>query len=74
MLWVVTVMNMSEQRAFVAYTVAALLTVIGASSVSADKSVSSPSSSTTVIEQFDAESGILWTLIDEQTIEVNLPD
>jgi hypothetical protein len=74
MLWVVTVIDMSKQRAFVAYTAAALLTVIGASSVSADKSVSSPSSSTTVIEQFDAESGILWTLIDEQTIEVNLPD
>jgi hypothetical protein len=62
------------KRTLVAYTAAAMFTVIGASSVSADKSVPSPSSSTTVIEQFDAESGIVWTPIDEQTIEVSLPD
>ena len=74
MLGLAAVLKMSKRRTLGACTAAALLTVIGASSVSADKSVSSPSSSTTVIEQFDAESGILWTLIDEQTIEVNLPD
>jgi hypothetical protein len=41
---------------------------------SADESVPPPSTHTTVLEQFDEESGIFWSLIDEQTIEVNLPD
>ena len=51
-----------------------LLIVIGASSVSADESVPSPSSSTTLVEQFDAESGTNYSPIDEQTIEVSLPE
>jgi hypothetical protein len=65
---------MSKKRALVAYAAAVLLTAIGAGSVSADESVPRPSTHTTVIEQFDAESGIVWTPIDEQTIEVKLPD
>jgi len=74
MLGLVTVLNMSKKRTLVACTAAVLLTAIGSGSVSADKSVPSPSSSTTVIEQSDAESGIVWSHIDEQTIEVSLPD
>ncbi len=65
---------MSKRRTLVACTAAALLTVIGAGSVSADESAPSSSRSTTVIEQFDEESGIVWSQIDEQTIEVSLPD
>ncbi len=54
-------------------TAVALLNVMGAGSVSADESVPLPTS-TTVLEQFDEESGIVLSPIDEQTIEVNLPD
>ncbi len=64
---------MSKKRALVAYTAAVLLTAIGAGSVSADESVPVPTT-TTVIEQFDKESGIFWSPIDEQTIEISLPD
>ena len=65
---------MSKRRALVAYTAAVLLTAIGAGSVSADEIVPRPSTHTTVIEQFDEESGIFWSPIDEQTIEVSLHD
>ena len=65
---------MSKQRLLMAYTAAALLTVFGAGSASADETVPPPSSSTTVLEQFDEESGIFWSPIDEQTIEIRLPN
>ena len=65
---------MSKKRALVAYTAAVLLTAIGAGSVSADESVPPPSTRATVLEQFDAESGIVWSQIDDDTIEVSLPD
>jgi hypothetical protein len=65
---------MSRQRVLVTCTAAVLLSVVGASSVSADESLPSQSSSTTLVEQFDAESGIVWSQIDDDTIEVSLPD
>ena len=55
-----------------ACTAVALLTVIGAGSASADESV--PPSTTTVVEQFDVESGLIFSQIDETTIEVSVPD
>jgi hypothetical protein len=42
--------------------------------VSADESVPSQSSTTTVLEQFDEESGIVWSPIDDNMIEVSLSD
>jgi hypothetical protein len=50
------------------------LTITGAGSVSADESVPSQSSTTTVLEQFDEESGIVWSPIDDNMIEVSLSD
>ena len=50
-----------------------LLTVIGAGSVSADETLMQ-STTTTVLEQFDVESGLIWSQVDDHTIEVNLPD
>jgi hypothetical protein len=70
---VVTVLNMSKRRTLVACTAALLLTAIGSGSVSADESVLLPTT-TTVVEQFDEESGIIWSQIDDHTIEVSLPD
>ena len=56
-----------------ACTAAVLLTALGSGSVSADKSVP-VSTTTTVVEQFDDESGLIWSQIDDTTIEVSLPD
>ncbi len=64
---------MSKRRTLVACAAAVLLAVIGAGSVSADESVPVPTT-TTVVEQFDEESGIVWSQIDEQAIEVSFPD
>ena len=64
---------MSKTRALVACTAVLLLTVIGTGSVFAEESVA-PSTTTTVVEQFDEETGIIWSQIDETTIEVSLPD
>jgi hypothetical protein len=60
----------------VACTAALLLTVIGSGSVSADESVPPATVNTTtpVVEQFDEGSGIIWSQIDDYTIEVSLPD
>jgi len=69
----VTVLNMSKRRTLVACTAVVLLTAIGPGSVSADESVP-PSTTTTVVEQYDEESGIIWSQIDDHTIEVSLPD
>ena len=69
---VVTVLNMSKQRTLVACTAIVLLTAIGSGSVSADERVPPPT--TTVIEQFDEASGIIWSQIDDHTIEVSLSD
>jgi hypothetical protein len=51
-----------------------LLTVIGSGSVSADETLPPPSTTTTtVLEQFDVENGLIWSQVDDQTIEVSLP-
>jgi hypothetical protein len=57
----------------VACTAVVQLTTIGSGSVSADESVPVPTT-TTVVEKFDEESGLIWSQIDETTIEVSLPD
>jgi hypothetical protein len=56
-----------------ACTAAILLAIVGSGSVSADESVPLPTS-TTLLEQFDEESGIMWSQIGDHTIEVSLPD
>ena len=70
---VVNVLGMSKRSNIVACTAVVLLTAIGSGSVSADESVP-PSTTTTVVEQFDEESGILFSQVDDHTIEVSLPD
>jgi hypothetical protein len=67
-------LNMSTRRTLVACTAIVLLTAIGSVSVSADESVPSQSSTTTVLEQFDEESVIVWSQIDDNMIEVSLSD
>ena len=69
---VVTTLDMAMRHTLVTCTAIVLLVVVGSSSVSADESVP-VTSSTTVIEQFDDETGIIWSQIDETTIEVRLP-
>jgi hypothetical protein len=69
---VVNVPTMSR-RTLVACTAALLLTVIGSGSVSADESVPVPTT-TTVVEQSNEESGIIWSQVDDNTIEVSLSD
>lgn len=64
---------MRKPRDIVACTTATLLAVIGTSSVSADESVP-PASTTTVVEQFDEESGLIVSQVDDHTIEISLPD
>jgi hypothetical protein len=56
-----------------ACTAVILLAIVGSGSVSADENVPPPTT-TTVLEQFDEESGIIWSQIDDHTIEVSLPD
>ena len=70
---VVNVPYMSKRRTFVACTAVVLLTVIGSGSVSADESVPVPTT-TTVVEEFDEESGLIWSQVDDNTIDVSLPD
>jgi hypothetical protein len=67
---------MSKQRTItVVVTALVVLTAISFGSASADERVPSPSTTTTtVIEQYDEESGIIWSQIDNSTIEVSLPD
>lgn len=64
---------MRKARDKVACTTAELLAVIGTSSVSADESVPL-ASTTTVVEQFDEESGLIVSQVDDHTIEISLPD
>ena len=42
--------------------------------VSADEPLDPPVTSTSVVLEFDVESGLLWTAVDETTIEVSYPD
>lgn len=64
---------MSKRRTVVACTAVVLLTAIGVGSVSADQSVPPSTITTILVEQFDEESGIIWSQIDDHTIEVSLP-
>ena len=66
---------MSKRRTIAASTAVVLLTAIGSGSVAADESMPVPTPiNTTMVEQFDEESGIIWSQIDETTIEISLPD
>jgi hypothetical protein len=66
---------MSNRRIIsMACTSVILFSFVGSGSVSADESVPPPTTTTTVVEQFDEESGIIWSQIDDHTIEVSLPD
>ena len=69
---VVAVLNVSTRRTLAACTAVVLLTAIGSGSVSADERVPAPT--TTVVEELDDESGLIWSHVDDQTIEVSLPD
>ena len=64
---------MSKRRTIAASTAVVLLTAIGSGSVAADESVPVPTT-TTVVEQFDSESGLIWSQVDDATIDVSLPD
>jgi len=57
----------------VACTAVVLLTAIGSGSVSADERVPVPSF-TTAVEQFEEESGLIYSQVDDNTIEVKQPD
>jgi hypothetical protein len=65
---------MSKRRTLVACTAVVLLAAIGTGSVSADENVPVPTTTTTVVEKFDEESGLIWSQVDDNTIEVSLPD
>ena len=53
---------------------ALLLAVIGSGSVSADETLPPQvTTTTTVVEQFDVESGLIWSQVVDNTIEVSLP-
>ena len=65
---------MFKRRTIVVCTAVVLLTVIGTGSVSADERVPPLTTTTTVVEQYDEESGLIWSQIDDHTIEVSLPD
>jgi len=71
---VVNVLCMSKQRTIVAGTAVVVLAMVGSGSVSADESVPPSTTTTIVLEHFDEESGIIWSQIDDQTIEVSFPD
>jgi hypothetical protein len=72
---VVNVLTMSKRRTLVACTAVILLTAIGSGSVLADESVPVPTTiDMTMVEQFDEESGLIWSQVDDDTIEVSLPD
>ena len=67
--------DMSMRRTLVACTAVVLLTVIGSGSVSADESVPVPTTIDMImVEQFDEESGLIWSKVDDNTIDVSLPD
>ena len=70
---VVTVLNLTKRGTIVTSIAVVLLTAIGVGSVSADERVP-PSTTTTVVEQYDKETGISWSQIDDHSIEVSLPN
>ncbi len=56
-----------------AFATVFVLVVGGSGSVSANENVPL-STTTTVVEQFDEETGIIWMQVDDYTIEISLPD
>jgi len=49
--------------------------MIGSGSVSADETLPPQVTTATIVpEQFDVESGLIWSQIDDHTIEVSLRD
>ena len=65
---------MSNRRIiYITCTAVVALAVVGSGSVSADESVPPSTTTTTVVEQYDEESGIIWSQIDDHTIEIGLP-
>ena len=66
---------MSRRRNVIGLSAVIILAMVGSGSVSADETLPPPTTTkTTVVEQFDAESGLIWSQIDDQTIEISLPD
>lgn len=47
--------------------------MVSSGSVSADESVPVPTT-TTVVEHYDEEVDLIWSQIDDHTIEVSFPD
>ena len=66
---------MSNRRIiYMTCTAVVALALVGSGSVSADERVPPLTTTTTVVEQYDEESGLIWSQIDDHTIEVSLPD
>jgi len=65
---------MSRRQITIGLCVVTLLTVIGSGSASADETLLPQVTTTTVLEQFEVESGLIWSQIDDHTIEVSLSD
>ena len=57
-----------------ACTAVVALAVVGSGSVSADESVPPSTTTTTAVEQYDEEVDLIWSQIDDHTIEVSFPD
>jgi hypothetical protein len=64
---------LTRTSSFVVFVTSVLLVGITQGSVSADESILQ-STTTTVVEQFEDESGLIWSQIDDHTIEISLPD
>ena len=65
---------MFKRRASFVVGAAIALSFVWSLSVSADESTPPVGTLPTVMEQFDVESGLIWSQVDDRTIEVSLPD
>jgi hypothetical protein len=66
-------LDISNRNTFETSAAVVLVTAISSGSVSADESMPVPTT-TTAVEEFDVENGLVWSQIDDTTIEVSLPD
>ena len=65
---------MSRRQITIGLCAVTLLTVIGSGSVSADETLPLQVTTTTSAPaQFNVESGLIWSQVDDHTIEVSLP-
>ena len=64
---------MSRRPIIIGLCAVSLLTVIGSGSVSADETLPPETIVPTVVEHLDVENGLIWSQVDDQTIEVSLP-